>query len=175
MPTPDPTPERADRRDAGDAAFDALPHDPALDAHLARLLRDAPRCAAPDGFTDRVMAALPPRPGTPPPEPTAPPRPVQRPAVARAAARGRATLRRLRSASIVTFILVVAVIGASRLALPDLYADVPLPVAPTAPVEEAEVTRAEVAVARAQVELALSILGTAHRKAESDAERLLAP
>ncbi len=170
MPTPDPTPS-ARRHAAGDDAFDALPPDPALDAHLARLLRDAPRCAAPDGFTDRVMAALPPH-----PELSAPtPRPAQRPAVARAAARGRATLRRLRSASIVTFVLVVAVIGATRLALPDLYADVPLPVATATPVEEAEVTRAEVAVARAQVELALSFLGTAHRKAESDAERLLAP
>ncbi|MDV2687106.1 hypothetical protein RYX56_22410, partial [Alkalihalophilus lindianensis] len=49
---------------AAAAAFDAVPPDDVLDAHLGRLLASAP-CPAPDGFTQRVIAALPPLPLAP--------------------------------------------------------------------------------------------------------------
>ena len=191
MPTPDPLPTGACPDDArfhidarfrpgaamantpmanppmpDDARFDALPgdadRDADLDAHLASLLAAVPRCPAPPGFTARVMAALPPVPqagrasgtpgGTPPSRPAAAP------------VRGPQPRWRIRWGSVATFGLVVLVVGASLVGLPRQ----------TQTAGEAPVSAAEVAHAREQVELALSLLGSAHHKAETDAARMIA-
>ena len=187
MPTPDPLPTGACPDDArfhidarfrpgaamantpmanppmpDDARFDALPGDADLESHLASLLAAVPRCPAPPGFTARVMAALPPVPqagrasgtpgGTPPSRPAAAP------------VRGPQPRWRIRWGSVATFGLVVLVVGASLVGLPRQ----------TQTAGEAPVSAAEVAHAREQVELALSLLGSAHHKAETDAARMIA-
>ncbi len=173
MPTPDPfsTGARPDdapfRLDAplatmpmpDDARFDALPPDADFDAHLAALLAAAPRCLAPPGFTARVMAALPPA----PPAGRTSNMPSDRPASTPAGA--RRPRWRIRWGSVATLALVVLVVGASLIGLPRQ----------TQTAVEAPVSAAEVALAREQVELALVLLGSAHRKAETDAARMIAP
>lgn len=135
---------------ASDAAFDALPADDVLDAHLSRLLASAPPCPAPAGFTQRVMAALPPLAAAP----------VDRPQRARAVA---APARRPKWSAAAVLALVLGAVAVGRVAGPGFPHSEPT----------AAVSAAEVAQARANVELAFALLGEAQHKAEAQATDIL--